>query len=214
MTLRRGEPWGGPGPLAAGAPVVDSDAALIACLGDIIAAGDPAEAGLVGGDLHTTLGAPSHSADELRAGRGVRYPVDVGSVEITSVDGSTRNLLFAAHLVAVQGPRMRPLFSRRTLVVMNTTHRGGDDLGPRAHPGDGLLDVTDGSLGTWDRLRAKGRMATGTHLPHPALCTSRARQTAASFDPPATVAVDGVVLDSPVTRLEIECLPDAMTVVA
>ena len=54
------------------------------------------EVGLLGGDLHRTLGAPHHDEDDLRAGRGMRFPMDLGTV---SVDGGPP-MVFVAHLVA------------------------------------------------------------------------------------------------------------------
>jgi diacylglycerol kinase family enzyme len=106
----------------------------------------------------------------------------------------------------------RTLFSSRTIVVMNGTHLGDLDLGPRAHPDDGLLDVTDGRLRLADRLRAGTRMRTGSHLPHPDLTTSRSASFSATFARPAAVFVDGVGAGD-VTELAVRCLPDALVVV-
>lgn len=210
MTIRRGVDWGEPGPLAPGAPVVDGDAALVRAVLGAVEAGRAVEVGLLGGDLHRTLGSPRHTVEELRAGEGMRLPVDLGEVVLHRPDGSEDRAWFCAHLVATEG--RGPLFADRSVVVMNAAFRGGLNLGPRAHPGDGLLDITDGRLGWWERRLARGRMATGSHLPHPDLAVARRRSVEASFDRPARVALDGTEVGSAVA-LQVWCRADAVTVV-
>ncbi|MCA1692669.1 MAG: hypothetical protein LC733_10905, partial [Actinobacteria bacterium] len=86
--------------------------------------------GLLGGDLCRTLGGQGGDPARLRGGEGVRFTVDVGEVLL---DGRLR--LFVAHLVA------RSHLWTRSFVVMNAQWLGRWNLGPRAHPGDGLLDT-------------------------------------------------------------------------
>ena len=227
MTIRRGEPWGTRGALAADAPVFERDGAASAYLSEL--AGNPGadtatgddravlaegtEFGLLGGDIHTTLGSPHHDEAALRAGDATRFPLDAGLVEATLEDGGSLLSVFIAHLVAMEGRRVRGLFSTRTVVVMNASHRGRDDLGPRAHPNDGRLDVTDGQLMLGDRLRARRRMPSGSHLPHPMLATSRAPRFEFIFSRPASVELDGRPVGR-VTAMSVLCLADAVTVVA
>ncbi len=64
---------------------------------------------------------------------------------------------------------------------MNAQWLGDWDLGPRAHPGDARLDVTDGRLPLGDLLKARKRVRTGTHLPHPDLVTTRTAQWHSNF---------------------------------
>jgi hypothetical protein len=206
MTIRRGRDWGAPGRLATDAPVVATDAGLAAAW-----EAGAREVGLVGGDLHRTLGSPRHDEASLRRGEGTRCAVDMGEAELTRADGRVEVLHFVAHAVATTGPG--PLFRARTVVAMNATHRGGQDLGPRAHPNDGLLDVTDGRLGLGESLRAYRRMPTGSHLPHPRLTTSRTRELTVDLPGGARVALDGVAAGRAV-RLVLRCLPDALVVVA
>lgn len=210
MTIRRGRPWGGPGALDADAPVAATDGEVA----DLVAAatssgGTLPEVGLVGGDLHRTLGAPAHSPAELRAGRGTRFPIDLGEVLIERPDGSVTHHLFAAHLVA--GGRRR--WARRTVVAMNASYLGDADLGPRAHPNDGLLDVTDGSVPRADRRGAARRERTGTHVPHPGLQERRTASYEVRSDVELQLVLDGRPI-GPARHFEIRCLPDALTVVA
>jgi hypothetical protein len=229
VTVRRGEDWGEPGALSVGAPVFgdDRDAALFVrdrlldrrSLDGGLAGGDePIEIGLVGGDLHASLGSPRHGEEDLRGASGTRFPVDVGLVRAQRVGGGEISDCFLAHLVAREGRRVgtvfsaHGLFSSRTVVIMNATHRGDQDLGPRAHPNDGLLDVTDGQLLPGERIRARRRMRTGTHLPHPMLATSRGRSVEFRFSRPSAVELDGEPIGT-ITELGVRCLPDAIVVV-
>lgn len=210
MTIRRGAPWGEPGALADDGVVLDSDAAAADLLGGGPEAGaGPVEVGVVGGDLHRTLGAPRHDEADLRAGRGTRFPVDLGLVDLTRPDGTVERRRFLAHLVA-GGAR---LWSGRTLVVMNASFLGEANLGPRAHPNDGLLDVTEGSLRWTDRRAAARRATTGTHLPHPDLRERRTASYRFESDRPVHVRLDGRDAGTALV-LDIRCEPDAAVVVA
>lgn len=222
MTVRRGEDWGERGPLSAGAVVAGTDAELI----DAVRAGlatDPSapgsdgtdqrylgEVGLVGGDLHRTLGAPRHTVAELHEGYGMRLPVDICCVEVSDGAEPAVARYFCAHLVAMQG--RGALFTSRTLIAMNAAFRGDQNLAPRAHPGDGMIDTIEGSLGFRDRSRARRRFATGTHLPHPQLAYRRIADARYEFASPARLVLDG--RDAFHARgFRIRCLPDAVTVV-
>jgi hypothetical protein len=222
VTVRRGEDWGSRGPLAPDAAVVTADADLIdAVVGGLarrpttsgaVCANVPAppEVGLMGGDLHRTLGSPRHTAAELREGHGMRLPIDICAVELLEESGPNRSLYFCAHLVATEG-RGR-LFAGRTVVAMNAAFRGEENLAPRAHPGDGLIDTLEGSLGFADRVRARRRLVTGTHVPHPSLTTRRVTEAGFEFSSPTRIVLDG--RDPVHARVfRIRCLPDAVTVV-
>lgn len=202
MTIRKGEPWGGPGTLAPGAPVVDDDAGLRAIVEAARRANaTPPEVGVVGGDLCRTVGGPG-DRDRLAKG-GTRLPIDVGRVDI---DGTT--YWFCAHLVA-----RRRLWWGRAAVVMNAQWLGAWDLGPRAHPNDGLLDRTEGQLPLGDRREARRRARTGTHVPHPALEVSRSAHHELVFDPPVGVWLDGVRVAARANRLVVDVEADAAVIV-
>lgn len=209
MTIRRGHDWGEQGALAPDAPVVESDAAIIAAV-ERMPTGHPPEVGLTGGDLHRTLGSPRHDADDLRAGSGMRLPVDVVEVDLRRPDGTVSRHRFASHLVARARPG-RP-FEVPTYVAMNGSFVGPANLGPRAHPGDGIVDITEGTLPRGDRRAARRRLPLGTHIPHPDLRTRRAATDEVEFGAVYEVSLDG---DRPMdaTALELRCSPDALVVV-
>lgn len=203
MTIRKGSGWGTPGNLPAGAPVVSSDAELAqlvapATLPDV----DGLVVGLLGGDLCRTVGGPG-DAGRLRRG-GVMLPIDVGVVRLA--DGSEHR--FVAHLVA-----RRRWWLGEGAVVMNAQWLGEWDLGPRAHPNDGLLDFTSGRLPLGDRSEARRRARTGSHLPHPSLTTARAGEHVLDFSRPVRVWCDGVALPGHHRHLTVSVIPDALTIV-
>lgn len=219
MSVRRGVDWGEPGPLDPRAEVVSDDAAVVEAVlaaGDLTGAapGDPGfmpEVGLLGGDLHRTLGSPRHSADQLIAGEGMRLPADLVAVDLLDGDPAVGTRYFVAHLVA--GGSGAKLFSGHTVIAMNAAFRGRENVAPRAHPGDGLIDVIEGSLSWSDRLRAQRRLVTGTHLPHPDLSVRRTAEAVFELDRAVQLILDGRK-SSPAARFRIRCLPDAVTVVA
>lgn len=209
MTIRKGEPWGEPGPLREGAPVAADDAAASAALQvDWHAGGPTIQIGLLGGDLHRTLGDPHHDEADLVAGRGMRLPMDLGTV---SIDGGVPRV-FVAHMVATARRNGR-LWGSRTVTAMNGSFLGADNLGPRAHPNDGRLDVVDGTLPRTERATGRRRAATGTHLPHPDLVERRTAHHVIESARPLHVRLDGLQVGSG-HRLEITCHPDAWIAVA
>ena len=209
MTIRKGQDWGEPGALAADAAVADDDRSAAELLGTAWSAGGAMpEIGLLGGDLHRTLGAPHHDASDLRAGRGLRFPMDLGTVRI---DGG-EPVVFVVHLVATAARNGR-LWSSRTVTVMNGSHVGPANLGPRAHPNDGRLDVVDGALPRGERSNGRRRSLTGTHLPHPDLAERRGAHHVVESSAPLHVRLDGSPVGSG-THLEITCHPDAWIAVA
>ncbi|MEZ5142739.1 MAG: hypothetical protein R2726_09515 [Acidimicrobiales bacterium] len=191
-----------PGPLPADGLVVRSDAEARHLVEAARRAGEELPVvGLVGGDLCRTLGGTGDEA-RLHGPDAVTVTVDVGAA---LVDG--RLHWFVAHLVA-----RRPWWRGRALVAMNAQWLGGWDLGPRAHPGDGLLDVSDGSLPLRQRLQARRRATTGTHLPHPGIRTSRVPAFQADLDPALDVWLDGERIGR-ASALSVRVEADALTVV-
>jgi hypothetical protein len=207
VTIRRGQDWGEPTTLDEDTPVFHDDASAAAAVQEAFDVGATLPTiALVGGDLHRTLGSPHRLESDLRAGRGVRFPIDLGVM--TFEDGRSPRV-FLSSVVAHVG---RQLWSGRTVTVMNGSFCGGLDLGPRAHPNDGVLDVVDGTLSRRDARRAMIRAATGTHLPHPDLIERRTASYVVEADRPLHLTIDG----SPVTstdRFSISCVPDALSVV-
>lgn len=190
--IRKGEEWGRPYTPTGREPVAVDDVSLARLLADDA---PPPVVVLLGGDLHRSLGGRA-SQDP------VAMPIDV--VRVTA-DGAVRHAV--AHVVA-----RRSGWRGRCWVGMNATHLGSWNLGPKAHPNDGLVDVTEGALPWRDRLAARRRAPSGTHVPHPALATRRVRRDRWEFDRPIVVRLDGVVWRR-ARVVEIEVLADRSSVV-
>jgi hypothetical protein len=150
--------------------------------------------GVLAGDLCHTLG----GTGQPRTG----FPIDVGEV---LVDG--RHHYFAAHVVA------RRNGWRDFAVAMNAQWIGEWNLGPKAHPNDGIVDAYEGHLGRFEWRQVRQRLATGSHLPHPRIKPTRSKAVSFEFTKDYDVFIDG----DPVARgrhLAIRILPDAIRVVA
>jgi hypothetical protein len=188
VPIAKGQPWGAPGPLPEGGVVVRSDAEARAVLEEARTDRRPYPAlGLLGGDLCHTLGGGGR---ELQ---GVRFSVDLGEVLL---DG--RLHLFVSHLVA------RTRLWSRAFVAMNAQYLhnrwlGDWNLGPRAHPGDGLLDTYDVRLPAGQLLPVRARLHHGAHLPHPGIEERRSQAVQVELERPLPVRLDG----TPVGRARV-----------
>jgi hypothetical protein len=202
VTIRKGELWGEAGPLPADGVVVRTDAEAREAVSRARRADRPVPAlGLLGGDLARTCGA---AGDErrLRSDGAQRLPVDLGEV---LVDGSLQ--FFVAHLVA-----RRSWLHGRIVAAMNAQYLGSWDVAPRSHPNDGRLDLLDADPSLGDRLKARGRLPTGTHVPHPAISERRVKAVQLELPPGTKVWLDGTCV-GPARTLSIRAVPDALTVV-
>ena len=201
MTIEKGKPWGGPGALPEHGVVVRSDAEARAVLEEARRSRLPyPPLGLLGGDLCRTLGGTGDES-RLRTAHAVTFPVDLGEA---LVDGVLH--LFVSHLVA------HDRLWRRCFVAMNAQWRGQWNLGPRAHPGDALLDTYRCTLTLGDLPKVRARLHHGTHLPHPRIRERRARAVQVELEGALPVEVDGELVGRG-RRLSVRVEPDALTVV-
>ena len=198
MPISKGDPYGGPGDLPDDGVLVRSDAEAAAALSDARRDRRPFPVlGLLGGDLCRTLGGGRTQAQL----QGVRFTVDLGEALL---DG--RLHLFVAHLV------VRTRLWTRAFVAMNAQWLGDWNLGPRAHPNDGLLDTYDARLPPGQLLPVRSRLHHGAHLPHPNIKERRTAAAQVELDRPLSVRLDGVRAGrAKVISVRVE--PDALTVV-
>lgn len=225
MTIRKGQPWGKTMSLPEDALIASTDSELADHVSESYPAADIFDAavtlsaseivlGVVGGDLHRTLGSPTHTPEELRNGAGVGFPIDLGVVRFT-VSGEAGEGhhygLFAAHLIATSRSS-RSLWAGRTVIAMNAAFRGAENLAPRGHPNDGRLDLIDGQLAPLDRRRAHKRTYAGSHVPHPNLEETRVRDISISNETEFYVELDSSSRIR-ARHFQIRCISDAVTVI-
>jgi hypothetical protein len=195
MTIKKGEPWGAPGALPSHGVIVRCDTDAAAEITAARRAQRPIPPlGLLGGDLRRTLGGPGSTA--------MTFPMDLGEAVL---DGELH--YFVAHLVV-----RRPLWLGRSIVVMNAAWLGDLNLGPKAHPNDGLLDITTSTLRPRELRAARDRARTGSHLPHPRLATSRVPTAQFRFAHRRQVRLDGRLIGA-YRDVSVSAVPDALTVV-
>lgn len=202
MTVRKGETWGGPGALPDDGVLVRSDLEARRAVTDARRANRPVPVlGLLAGDLARTCGATGDE-DRLRSPDAQQLPVDLGEV---LVDGSLH--FFVAHLVA-----RRSWWRGPVVAAMNAEYLGPWDVAPRSHPNDGRLDLLEADLPLGDRWKARGRLRTGTHVPHPGISERRVRAVQLDLAPGTQVWLDGERV-GPARALSIRVEPDALMVV-
>lgn len=202
MSVEKGVDWGERARPPGDLQVFDHSADAAAMLADARRANRPLPPiGLRGGDLVRTLGG-STVPDLRTATSALHVTVDLGAV---LADG--RLHWFLDHLVA-----RRSWLRGRVLVAANAAFLGDWNVAPRAHPGDGKLDTLEtGSMSIGDRWKARRRLATGTHLPHPDIRVRRTGAAQYEFDTPTLVRLDGRSIGR-VRSLSIRLEPDAVDV--
>jgi len=197
MTIERGKDWGAPAPVPPDIvwAASDREAAEVVTLARRANKPIPPVA-LTAGDLVRTLGG---RGDRLHGGEGTHVTIDVGAVLI---DGKLR--WFVAHLVA-----RRSWLRGRVVVAANASFIGPWNIAQRAHPGDGRLDLLDGNPRLGDRWKARRRLATGTHLPHPDISVRRVSAAQIEFTRSTPIHLDGELVGR-ARSLSIREEPDAL----
>ena len=195
MSVEKGQDWGTSGSLPEDGVVVHSDAEARRVVTEARRANEPIPPlGLTGGDLCRTLG-----------GRGAlttRATVDRGTVRVDA-----RLQFFVAHLVVRRGWLRGPLFG-----AFNAEWLGDWDVAPRAHPGDGRLELIDVTMSAGDRWKARRRLPTGTHVPHPGVRVTRADAVQRDVPKGQSVWLDGERV-GPARTVSIRLQPDAVRIV-
>lgn len=193
--IEKGSDWGVAGRLDPGSPIFDHDHELARFLEDNTAS----SAGLRSGDMARTLG--------LNAGHDPaqsRFLVPVDAIRVRLDDTAPRMAL--AHVIAG-----RLVANRSVTAIMNAAFVRRLNIAPRAHPGDGQLDIVSLDLGLTDRAKALRRMRTATHVPHPGITTQRKAEGVLEFDRPRSVRIDGQRAGR-AARLEFSVVPAAINV--
>jgi YegS C-terminal NAD kinase beta sandwich-like domain len=189
VVIEKGKDWGNPGVLPPSAPTVATNRALRA----LVRSGERT-VGVTGGDLCRTLGGSGSLS--------MTFPVDLCHLRAEGVDE-----IFVAHCVARRNWWFDPI-----VAIMNAQFIGSWDVAPRGHPNDGFADVLEVTMGIADRLKARKRLSTGTHVPHPDIAQRRIVTTTFTFAKPQSVWLDGERIEE-LAEFSVSVEPDALNVV-
>ena len=212
MTIGKGGAWGRevarPADLVIARDDADLANRLAAHLGRPRAAATAAPVAVRSGDLARTLG------NVALDGRSTlnELPIDMVTVRL---DGVETPVPACAHVV-ISSPWWRGGWLRgRVVVVMNAEFIGDRDVAPRGHPNDGRVEVfeADARFGVRQRLAARRRARTATHVPHPLITTRSVRAAEWSFESPMVVHVDGVRVGR-ASGVDVAVVADAAVVYA
>ncbi len=213
--IKPGEEWGGPESAVPDVEVVGDDADLASAVRDF---------------PHALVRfTPTARSDVARAvgiepasygweARGIAVPMDA----LALADGR-----LATNMIIVGTPpdRLRR-FSRRffaavsvddavvaegpatSVVIATGQFLRGLDVVPRGHPGDGRAEVQVYALRPAQRRAARVRLATGAHIPHPAITQRAGRRVEIRTREPVPYEIDGYEA-APSAQLEISVVPGA-----
>jgi hypothetical protein len=209
VTIEKGTAWGEPWSGGVDLPTAADDRALARLVEPHLVEDldDAPAVRVTGGDLARTLG--------VEGGRDpdgwYRYPIDGARVDLVDDDGTHRTVVFVAHLT-VRNRRWTGIGPGLSVAVMNAAWLGDLRLGPRAHPNDGRFDLTEGTVGFWQRREGTRRARHGGHLPHPGLRVSRVTSWEHTFARPESIWLDGQD-HGRFRSVAVEIIPDGFTVV-
>ena len=206
--IAKGEPWGRPAAGPADEVVSGDDRALAAAVRKAPGAlirfrPDPRS------DLASAVGLAAFGPGAVGLGAGVEHPpagTELPMDTLVLTDGTV-----AVNMVVVGTPPERLRRSTRrvavrirvdgrdwlatpctTVVLAVGQWRGGLDLVPRGHPGDGRAEVQAYSIRPGERRAFRHRLRSGDHLPHPDIHTTTARHVEIVAGSALSVEVDGV----------------------
>lgn len=216
MTIEKGQEWATRAELGSEAPVVSGDATLAGLFtvrksGKRLAIDGPKQVGLLGAgpsadateshDLAKTVSAGA-SAEEIRSGLRTNVSIDLG---IVTLDGW--HVVMAASLVI-----RRPFWAGTVEGAMNASFLGSWNVAPSGHPNDGRFDVIRAELSLGDRLKARSRLPSGSHVPHPGIAIRRLKQHTFEPTPRAIIRIDGLDVGN-AEKVDVVVVPDATTIV-
>ena len=165
----------------------------------------PAPIVVTGGSLWLALGGET-VVGRWRTPEAIHYPIDV-----IRVADETGRVWCCVNAVVLRNA----LWTAAT-VVLNGPFLGTRQLGPRAHPGDGSLDVLEAELALREVAKVAKRARSGTHLPHPGISVYRARGGEIVARRGQRLWLDGRRISPRVprgSRIRYSVIPNAATVV-
>ena len=223
MTIKKGQDWGSRGLLPRSAPIVDSDHALAQLFsvvehdGGALGTSGPDLIGLVpGSDVATSPRQASNGLAKTLSARGTAdalvtsertiVPIDLGIVVIAHPGPKIEHIVMSSSLVITSR-----FWGGVTEGAMNAAFLGDWNVTPTGHPNDGRFDVVRVEMSMSDRLKARKRLPSGSHLPHPDISIRRLKSAHFTPAPSARLWVDGQPYGSCV-EVTLTVIPDAVLV--
>ena len=204
MAIKNGQEWGSDKVTPDDLVVVATDAELAQAISD-----GHRDFTLAGGDMWRTIGAKTQRPIPGELAKCL--PVDVIDVQCELFDGTKLSKCAAAHVV-LRRPSIRGGWLRGPVtVIANSQFLGYWDVAPRGHPNDGRVEITqvDEAMGLRQRLTARARLSTGSHLPHPLIQTKSVKNFVWEYEgrSPQVVWIDRQLIGR-VRSLSIEVCND------
>jgi hypothetical protein len=162
MVIKHGQDWGYEETAPSDLAWASSDSALSDCVGE-----GHRNVVVTGGDMWRTIGSESRAV--VPGETAMCLPIDVMKVEIQREDESLVTKIAVSHVV-LRSSNIRGGWLRGSLtIVSNAQFIGRWDVAPRGHPNDGRVEISevDQSMSLRQRLTARARLSSGSHLPHP-----------------------------------------------
>jgi hypothetical protein len=109
----------------------------------------------------------------------------------------------------------RPIFDgpATTVVVANGQFLRGLDVVPRGHPGDRRCEVQVYCVPPGARRAMRGRLRTGSHVPHPGIRQFTARELTVRFPTAQPVEIDGRTAPAR-AAISVQVVPEALRLLA
>jgi diacylglycerol kinase family enzyme len=139
--------------------------------------------------------------------------IDALLIRVVKPDDSDQELIAASRIEV--GSFLSPLGRRRFVCVTNGGIVNTRNLAPRAHPNDGRIDVLtiDASMTFRNRLIARNKAMTGTHLPHPQISVRQDQSFHTSkLDRGEKLSIDGILVRE-WSEIFVSIMPDYWQVV-
>jgi hypothetical protein len=195
--IEKGKEWGEPGIVPSAIISILTDKQLAqSATSDVFA--------LRGGDLFRSVGQPRelHSGDPC-----VVVPIDAMECELT-VSNEAVIVVAASSIIIGQWWR------HSWIALTNAGWTDSLNIAPRSHPNDGRCEMLEFAreMPLRQRIIARKKMRTGTHVPHPQITARTVREASFDISRSSKVKIDGVKF-SGVTHVSMRVIPDYWRIV-
>ena len=183
MTIRKGEEWGRRGNVPASFFIAEDDH-------DAASQAPATPFALCRGDMYTALGNPKIPVHHHEC---MLVPIDALTCTITYTSDTEEVVRAFSHIA------IGSWWKGRHIIVSNSGFISGLNIAPRSHPNDGECDVVSmaSSMPLRQRLIARRKAKTGTHIPHPDISVQRKTHVAISrATPQERLSIDGVAVSN------------------